>query len=109
MKLTVFDRKAKTIAGTKDRLANIIERETRFGLGCSFKPRRDHDVMDEDWTSFPVTQRMRDKAWTQLARAAAAITSWSSARSRLELGSMTPARASAKPPSTFLPANTWRF
>jgi tRNA-splicing ligase RtcB len=66
MKLTVFDRKANTIAGTKDRLANIIERETRFGIGCSFKPSRDHDVMDEDWTVSPVTQRMRDKAWTQL-------------------------------------------
>jgi tRNA-splicing ligase RtcB len=66
MKLTVFDRKANTIAGTKDRLANVIERETRFGLGCSFKPSRDHDVMDEDWTVSPVTQRMRDKAWTQL-------------------------------------------
>ena len=66
MKLTVFDRKANTIAGEKDRLANIIERETRFGVGCGFKPRRDHDVMDEDWTVSPITQRLRDKAWTQL-------------------------------------------
>ena len=66
MKLTVFDRKANTMAGQKDRLANIIERETRFGVGCSFKPRRDHDVMKEDWTVSPVTQRMRDKAWAQL-------------------------------------------
>ena len=66
MKLTVFDRKANTIAGQKDRLANIIERETRFGMGCSFKPRREHDVMDEDWSVSPVTQRLRDKAWAQL-------------------------------------------
>ncbi len=66
MKLTVFDRKANTIAGAKDRLANIIERETRFGIGCSFKPRRDHEVMDEDWSVSPVTQRLRDKAWSQL-------------------------------------------
>jgi tRNA-splicing ligase RtcB len=66
MKLTVFDRKANTIAGEKDRLANIIERETRFGVGCSFKPRRAHDVMDEDWSVSPITQRMRDKAWAQL-------------------------------------------
>src|ERR1043166_6386617 len=66
MKLTVFDRKANTIAGTKDRLANVIERETRFGLGCSFQTSRDHDVMDEDWTVSPVTQRMRAKARTQL-------------------------------------------
>ena len=66
MKLTVFDRKANTIAGQKDRLANIIERETRFGIGCEFKDRRDHEVMDEDWSVSPVTQRLRDKAWSQL-------------------------------------------
>ncbi len=66
MKMTVFDRKANTIAGAKDRLANIIERETRFGVGCSFKQRREHEVMDEDWSVSPVTQRMRDKAWSQL-------------------------------------------
>src|SRR5580658_8424793 len=57
MKLTVYDRKASIIAGQKDRLANIIEDETRFGMGCSFKQRREHDVMDEDWTVSPVTKR----------------------------------------------------
>jgi len=66
MKLTVYERKANTIAGQRDRLANIIESETRFGVGASFKERRDHDVMDEDWTVSPVTQRLRDKAWSQL-------------------------------------------
>ncbi len=66
MKLTVYDRKANTIAGEKDRLANIIERETRFGMGCSFKQRRHHEVMDEDWSVSPVTERLRDKAWSQL-------------------------------------------
>ena len=66
MKLTVYDRKANIIAGQRDRLANIIESETRFGIGSSFKQRRDHDVMDEDWSVSPVTQRLRDKAWSQL-------------------------------------------
>src|SRR3954462_4447004 len=66
MKLTVYDRKANTIAGQRDRLANIIERETRFGMGCEFKQRRNHDVMDEDWSVSPITQRMRDKAYAQL-------------------------------------------
>ncbi|MDQ6912616.1 MAG: RtcB family protein [Verrucomicrobiota bacterium] len=66
MKLTVYDRKANTIAGEKDRLANIIERETRFGVGCSFKQRRHHAVMDEDWSVSPLTERLRDKAWSQL-------------------------------------------
>ncbi len=66
MKLTVYDRKANTLAGQRDRLANIIEDETRFGMGCEFKDRRDHDVMDEDWSVSPVTNRLREKAWKQL-------------------------------------------
>jgi tRNA-splicing ligase RtcB len=57
MKLTVYERKANTIAGERDRLANIIADETRFGMGCEFKQRRQHDVMDEDWSVSPVTQR----------------------------------------------------
>jgi len=66
MKLTVYERKANTIAGERDRLANIIADETRFGMGCEFKQRRQHEVMDEDWTVSPVTERLRDKAWKQL-------------------------------------------
>ena len=66
MKLTVYDRKANTLAGQRERLANLIESETRFGMGCEFKDRREHDVMDEDWSVSPVTNRLRDKAWSQL-------------------------------------------
>ena len=66
MKLTVYDRKGNTVAGQRDRLANILESETRFGMGCTFKQRREHDVMDEDWSVSPVTERLRDKAWSQL-------------------------------------------
>ncbi len=66
MKLTVYDRKANALAGQRDRLANLIESETRFGMGCEFKQRREHDVMDEDWSVSPVTNRLRDKAWSQL-------------------------------------------
>ena len=66
MKLTVYDRKANVIPGQRDRLANILENETRFGIGAEFQSRRDHDVMDEDWTVSPVTKHLRDKAWKQL-------------------------------------------
>ena len=66
MRLSVFDRKPSTIAGEKDRLTNIIARETRFGMGCTFKHPRDHAVMEDDWSVSPVTQRLRDKAWSQL-------------------------------------------
>ena len=66
MKLSIFDAKGGSIAGQRDRLANIIESETRFGVGSSFKQRRNHEVMDEDWSVSPVTKKLRDKAWTQL-------------------------------------------
>ncbi len=66
MMLTLFDRKGNTIAGTKGRLANIIEDETRFGMGAEFKTKRQHDVMDEDWGVSPITRRFKDKAWSQL-------------------------------------------
>lgn len=66
MMLTVFHRKANIIAGMKGRLANIIEDETRFGMGAEFKNKRQHDVMDEDWTVSPITRRFKDKAWAQL-------------------------------------------
>jgi tRNA-splicing ligase RtcB len=66
MKLTVYDRAASTFAGQRDRLANLLESETRFGVGANFKQRKDHEVMDEDWRVSPITRQMRDKAWTQL-------------------------------------------
>ena len=66
MKLTVYEIKASAIPGQKDRLANFLESETRFGMGAAFKDPRNHEVMDEDWSVSPVTNRMRDKAWGQL-------------------------------------------
>ncbi len=66
MRLTVYDRKANTIAGQKDRLGNILETETCFGMGRAFEVRRHHDVMDEDWDVSPITKRFKDKAWKQL-------------------------------------------
>lgn len=35
-------------------------------MGCEFKQRREHDVMDEHWSVSPVTNRLRDKACAQL-------------------------------------------
>src|SRR3954471_9693287 len=56
MKLTVFRRPATTIGGGGAHLANIIESETRFGVGATFRNRRDHGVMEDDWTVSPITQ-----------------------------------------------------
>ncbi|HZM94783.1 MAG TPA: RtcB family protein [Vicinamibacterales bacterium] len=66
MKMTVLDFPVKTLTDDKPRLTQAIERETRFGMGATFKSHRHHDVMDRDWRVSPVTSRMKDRAWAQL-------------------------------------------
>lgn len=66
MKMTVYDMPVSAIRGEEGQLRNIIDRETKFGVGAGFKRKRDHAVLDEDWSVSPVTQQNRDKAWKQL-------------------------------------------
>jgi len=66
MKLTVLDLPLSTLETEADRLKQAIEAETRFGIGASFSPRRDHPVMDTDWTRSSVVKGLKDKAWAQL-------------------------------------------
>jgi len=66
MKLSVLDLPARDLESKSDRLARAIEAETRFGVGATFKERRQHDVMDADWSVSPVTKQNKDKAWSQL-------------------------------------------
>ncbi|MBL9030784.1 MAG: RtcB family protein [Phycisphaerae bacterium] len=66
MMLTVFDLPADRALRDRERLSNILERNTLFGTGRSFKRRAEHRVMDEDWGVTPVTRGLKDKAWGQL-------------------------------------------
>lgn len=66
MRMTVFDLPVVWLDKEQDRLTRAIEAETRFGVGVEFKNRRDHPVMEEDWSVSPVTKSQRDKAWAQL-------------------------------------------
>jgi tRNA-splicing ligase RtcB len=66
MKMTVIDLPVQTLQTKQDKLKNAIERETQFGIGASFKRKRQHDVMDADWSVSPVTRENKDKAWKQL-------------------------------------------
>lgn len=66
MKMTVLDIPVRDLERHQDRLTRAIEAETRFGVGASFKDRREHEVMDADWSVSPVTRQHRDKAWSQL-------------------------------------------
>jgi tRNA-splicing ligase RtcB (3'-phosphate/5'-hydroxy nucleic acid ligase) len=66
MKMTVLDLPLTALADDSSRLANALERETRFGIGAAFRSPRRHDVMDLDWRVTPLTARLRDRAWSQL-------------------------------------------
>jgi tRNA-splicing ligase RtcB len=67
MRLSVLDLPLDWLDNRKKDLTRAIEDETRFGVGAIFQHnRRQHPVMDEDWSVSPVTQSHRDKAWGQL-------------------------------------------
>jgi tRNA-splicing ligase RtcB len=70
VKMTVLDLSVQDLEGERgvQRLTRAIEEETRFGIGAHFKPgkRRDHPVLDQDWSLSPVTRSNKDKAWQQL-------------------------------------------
>ncbi len=68
MKMTVLDLPLSMLGEEdgRERLRNALQRETQFGVGAVFKKRRQHDVMDRDWTVSPITRQNKDKAWSQL-------------------------------------------
>ncbi len=66
MRLTVLDMPAGALAGQKDRLCKVLEGETRFGMGAHFKNPHDHEVLDDDWRSGPVTRGLLERARSQL-------------------------------------------
>jgi tRNA-splicing ligase RtcB len=66
MKMTVLDIPLDDLDRKQDRLTRALEAETRFGVGATFKQRREHDVMDADWSISPITKGNKDRAWAQL-------------------------------------------
>lgn len=66
MKMTVLDLPSATVDEEPDRLRKAIRDETRFGIGAKFRNRRQHDVLDEDWSFTPLVRGLKDKAWSQL-------------------------------------------
>jgi tRNA-splicing ligase RtcB len=66
MKLTVLDLPLRDLDRKREQLIGAIEAETRFGVGATFKQRRQHEVLDADWSASPVTRQHKDRAWAQL-------------------------------------------
>lgn len=66
MKLTVFDMPVDSLESEHDRLCQILESETSFGVGSNFQHPYDHEVMSKDWGITSVTRKSKDKAHNQL-------------------------------------------
>jgi tRNA-splicing ligase RtcB (3'-phosphate/5'-hydroxy nucleic acid ligase) len=66
MKMTVLDLPVGALETEQPRLAKALERETRFGMGATFRTPHQHAVMDRDWRVTAVTSKMKDRAWSQL-------------------------------------------
>ncbi len=72
MKMTVLDLPVSSLGTREKKLIEALNRETRFGMGAHFggasgpEEKRQHPVMDADWSVSPVTARHKDKAWAQL-------------------------------------------
>lgn len=66
MKMTVYDLPVRELERKRERFIGAIEKETRFGVGATFQDKREHSVMEEDWTVSPVVLKNRDRAWSQL-------------------------------------------
>lgn len=66
VKLSVLDMPVDSLEKKHDQLKNILLRETQFGIGAKFDKRREHDVMDRDWSVTVITERNKNKAWSQL-------------------------------------------
>src|SRR5215831_13194813 len=66
MKMTVLDVPIRELERHPERLTRAIEAETRFGVGATFKNRRQHEVLDADWEVSPITKQNKDRAWSQL-------------------------------------------
>lgn len=66
MKLSILDMPTETITKKFELYRLALENGTRFGVGGEWEHRKNHEVMDEDWTVSRVTREKKDRAWSQL-------------------------------------------
>jgi len=66
MKLSVLPISFKDYENHKQAFRQVLETQTKFGVGEMFSRPRYHPVMDEDWTFSPVVTSLKDNAHKQL-------------------------------------------
>jgi tRNA-splicing ligase RtcB (3'-phosphate/5'-hydroxy nucleic acid ligase) len=100
MKMTILDIPVRDLEQKQERLTRAIEAETRFGVGSTFKQRREHTVLDADWSVSGVTKQNKDRAWSQLGTSG-------SGNHFVEFGTFTAHGPIATPGQNTLPAGTY--
>lgn len=67
MKLSVYPISPIILGQEPKKFEKVLREQTRFGLNCQFRDKkREHPVMDEDWTVCKTTRKNKDRAWAQL-------------------------------------------
>jgi len=66
MMMTVFRVPPSLLQTQRELLKKALETQTKFGVGSRWQQRKQHDVMDEDWSITPITAQLKDKAHSQL-------------------------------------------
>lgn len=68
MRLSVLDMPQEALddPGERARLRQVLEEETRFGIGASFARAHEHEVLDRDWGVSHITRKHFGKARSQL-------------------------------------------
>ena len=64
--MSVLDLPVSALKGQRERVVKALEGETQFGVGATFQKRREHPVMDEEWSITPMIEHLKEKAWAQL-------------------------------------------
>jgi tRNA-splicing ligase RtcB len=66
MKLSVVDIPPIELINRGNRFEEVLQRGTRFGIGCEHEKPQDHAVLDRDWEITRVTREKKDIARRQL-------------------------------------------
>ncbi|HEX9657433.1 MAG TPA: RtcB family protein [Bacteroidota bacterium] len=66
MMMTVFRVPPGLLEVQRELYKKALETQTKFGVGGEWRQRKQHEVMDEDWSITPITAHLKDKAHRQL-------------------------------------------
>lgn len=66
MKMSVLDIPVKELTNRHESLCDALRGGTLFGAGKEFGKPNDHEVLERDWSSYPICSKLKDKAHKQL-------------------------------------------